>query len=58
VTIEDDGPGLPADGIVDGLGLSIVRTIITQDLRGSLTISAREGGGTIARVSIPMVSQA
>lgn len=55
VTIEDDGPGLPADGIVEGLGLSIVRTIVTQDLRGSLTITPREGGGTVARVAVPML---
>ena len=55
VTIEDDGPGMPTDGIVDGLGLSIVRTIITQDLRGSLTITPRDGGGTVARIEIPML---
>ena len=57
VTIEDDGPGLPADGIVDGLGLSIVRTIVTQDLHGSLTIGPREAGGTVAKIAIPLTSQ-
>jgi two-component sensor histidine kinase len=55
VTIEDDGPGIPESGIVEGLGLSIVRTIVTQDLRGSLTITPREGGGTVARVAVPML---
>ncbi len=54
VTVEDDGPGLPETGVVEGLGLSIVRTIITQDLRGQLEFLPRPEGGTIVRVTIPM----
>jgi two-component sensor histidine kinase len=54
VTVEDDGPGF-GDNLVEGLGLQIVRTIVSQDLRGSLEINARENGGVIARMEIPIV---
>ena len=53
VTVEDDGPGLPATGVVDGLGLSIVRTIVTQDLKGTLELLPRAGGGVVARLTLP-----
>ncbi|MBA0125354.1 histidine kinase N-terminal domain-containing protein [Haloechinothrix sp. YIM 98757] len=58
VTISDDGRGLPDDFSVetaDGLGLQIVRTLVTSELRGSLSISAREPHGTQASVRIPLV---
>jgi hypothetical protein len=32
-----------------------VRTIVTQDLRGSLDIKARETQGVIARIEIPIL---
>lgn len=51
VVVADDGPGLPPGGHQDGLGLSIVRTIITEDLRGTLDLTSREGGGTEARIT-------
>lgn len=54
VSIEDDGPGLPPEGIKEGLGLSIVRTIITQDLKGSLVIENRAEGGTRAQIVLPL----
>jgi len=54
VTVIDDGPGLPAEGLKDGLGLSIVRTIITQDLRGAIEFAPRDGGGTVVTVSVPV----
>jgi two-component sensor histidine kinase len=54
VSIEDDGPGLPEAGIVEGLGLSIVRTIVTQDLKGSLVIENQATGGTRAQIVIPI----
>ena len=54
VTVEDDGPGLASE-LVDGLGLQIVRTIVTQDLRGSLEIKNRETEGVVARIEIPIV---
>ena len=53
VEIEDDGPGV-ANDVQDGLGLSIVRTIITQDLKGELTLQNRSEGGAVARVDIPL----
>ena len=55
VTVRDDGRGLPADfdvATARGLGFSIVRTLVEEDLRGTLTV-ARDGGTTIsARVPL------
>lgn len=53
IDIEDDGPGLAEDA-EDGLGLSIVRTIITQDLKGELTLTNRASGGALAHVEVPL----
>ena len=47
VTVEDDGVGVPEGFDLDaqtGLGLSIVRTLVTSELNG--TISMRRGSGT------------
>jgi len=52
VSVVDDGAGLPA-GVGDGgtsLGLSIVRTLVETELRGTFTIGAGEPRGTVARV--------
>ncbi|MEZ2370711.1 sensor histidine kinase [Arthrobacter sp. RCC_34] len=65
VTISDDGVGLPPDaepsagpgllgGTSGGLGLQIVRTLITSELRGTIRWLAREGGGTDVRLVIPL----
>jgi two-component sensor histidine kinase len=55
LTVRDDGRGLPADfdvATARGLGFSIVRTLVEEDLRGTLTV-ARDGGTTIsARVPL------
>lgn len=66
--IADDGPGIPADlgdqilepffstkvtGEGLGLGLSIVRTILEQS-GARLSFAPRDGGGTIARVEMPL----
>jgi two-component sensor histidine kinase len=52
VTVSDDGAGLPAGHLDDGssLGLSIVRTLVETELRGSFRIARGEPRGTVARV--------
>ncbi|HJQ05895.1 MAG TPA: histidine kinase N-terminal domain-containing protein [Nocardioides sp.] len=57
IRVSDDGRGLPADFDLDGtssLGLSIVRTLVESELRGTLTIVNAPGGGTLAEVSLPL----
>jgi two-component sensor histidine kinase len=46
--VTDDGVGLPPGfelNGVTGLGLSIVRTLVTSDLTGDITVSKGRGGG-------------
>ena len=57
LTVSDDGAGLPDDFQVDSsLGLQIVKTLVTEDLRGEFTLRANEGRGITATVSIPKPS--
>ena len=49
LTIADDGRGLAGDG--DGTGLSIVRALVRDELRGTFELAS--GGGTRARVVFP-----
>jgi two-component sensor histidine kinase len=47
VTVADDGVGMPEHGIRhEGLGLQIVRTLVTSELGGSIQWGPRSGGGT------------
>jgi two-component sensor histidine kinase len=55
VLVHDDGAGLPADfDVADSahLGLAIVRTIVEDDLRG--TLAFRGGRGTTVAVTVPV----
>jgi two-component sensor histidine kinase len=60
VSVADDGVGVPeAQGAVDeGLGLSIVRTLVASELRGSIRLARGTGPaerpGTIAEVVVPV----
>jgi two-component system, sensor histidine kinase PdtaS len=57
--VADDGKGLPADFDLESsgsLGLQIVRTLVVSELSGRLELSARPGGGTQVKVSIPIQS--
>jgi two-component sensor histidine kinase len=64
VTVADDGVGLPPGFDLDrttGLGLSIVRTLITTELQGTIEMHPRRDGdgrghGAVAEVRIPLVS--
>ena len=56
VEVRDDGAGLPAGFDLDAstaLGLRIVRTLVEGELRGTLALRPREGGGTLARLRVP-----
>ena len=55
LTVRDDGVGLPADFepvSSANLGLAIVRTVVEDDLRGTLTFS--RGRGTTVTVRVPL----
>ncbi|MCL2542496.1 MAG: sensor histidine kinase [Nocardioidaceae bacterium] len=57
IRVEDDGRGLPAGFDLDttsSLGLSIVRTLVESELRGTLTMGRAERGGTLAEVVVPL----
>jgi two-component sensor histidine kinase len=60
VEVVDDGRGLPAgfDPVSSAnLGLRIVRTLVTGEMRGELELGERPGGGTSVRLAIPMSRQ-
>jgi two-component sensor histidine kinase len=55
LTVRDDGRGLPSGFDPDtaaNLGLAIVRTVVHDDLRGTLTFSG--GRGTTVTVRVPL----
>ncbi len=56
IRVVDDGEGLP-DGFdvaeETSLGLTIVRTLVQSDLKGSLSLARRPEGGTVAMVVFP-----
>lgn len=54
IWVQDDGPGLDEAGIVEGLGLSIVRTIITQDLKGEFQFEGGTPTGVVVHIKIPL----
>jgi two-component sensor histidine kinase/putative methionine-R-sulfoxide reductase with GAF domain len=56
VTVEDNGQGLPADFGPEretGLGLNIIRTLVSSDLGGNLTLANRPEGGACMTVEFP-----
>jgi two-component system, sensor histidine kinase PdtaS len=57
VSVADNGRGLPEDFDLDSadrLGLQIVRTLAHGELRGSIEMRPRTGGGTEAVVVVPL----
>jgi two-component sensor histidine kinase len=57
IVVADDGEGLPVGFSLSAsprLGLQIVRTLVEGDLRGSLDVRPRPGGGTLATLRIPV----
>ena len=57
ISVSDNGPGIPAGGIVEskGIGLANTRKRLNQLYgdRAALVLRPREGGGTVATISIP-----
>ena len=57
ISVSDNGPGMPAGGIAGskGIGLANIRKRLNQlyGERGALELGPREGGGTVATISIP-----
>jgi len=49
LAIADDGQG--ARGALEGTGLSIVRALVRDELRGTLTLASE--GGLVAQVVFP-----
>jgi len=52
VTVADDGVGLPDGSYPEGLGLQIVRTLVTSELGGTIHWSPRKGGGTAVEIEM------
>jgi len=59
LTVRDDGVGMPPDFDLRSsanLGLAIVRTVVEDDLRGTLAFSGGRHGTTVT-VRVPLPSQ-
>jgi len=54
VVIEDDGHGLPEEPRREGLGLQIVRTLVTSELSGEIRWEAGEKSGTRVVIDMPL----
>ncbi|WP_285726288.1 sensor histidine kinase [Psychromicrobium xiongbiense] len=54
LTVSDDGVGLPEGHVTEGLGLQIVRTLVTSELGGSIVWQPRPGRGTSVCVELPL----
>ena len=54
VTISDNGKGLPEKKLEEGLGTSIVKTLIEGELRGTISWFSPNEGGTRVVVEIPL----
>ncbi|MHA7153650.1 sensor histidine kinase [Arthrobacter sp. TMN-50] len=52
VTVADDGVGLPVGNHKEGLGLQIVRTLVTSELDGTIEWAPRDGGGTAVTIEL------
>jgi two-component sensor histidine kinase len=49
--------GLPQTPHVEGLGLQIVRTLVTSELGGTITWERRDGGGTEVRIRLSLAGK-
>jgi two-component system, sensor histidine kinase PdtaS len=58
VLVTDNGAGLPEGFRIEdatGLGLSIVRSLVTSQMEGSIVMRAREGRGTVVDVRVQLL---
>lgn len=56
--VRDDGAGLDPARRPGGLGLTIVQTLVTRNLRGSVTVTSPGEGGTGVRIRFPQPEEA
>ncbi|WP_026535960.1 sensor histidine kinase [Arthrobacter sp. H14] len=56
VTVADNGSGRSPDASREGLGIQIVRTLVSSELDGSIEWSDRDGGGTAVRIDMAIPS--
>lgn len=54
VTVADNGVGLPETPLEEGLGLQIVRTLVTSELDGSIRWEPAAEGGTEVVIELPL----
>jgi len=57
IEVRDDGAGLPRGFSLEStnsLGLSIIQRLVNEQLNGQFEILPAEGGGTLARVTVPI----
>jgi two-component sensor histidine kinase len=59
LVVRDDGAGLPEGFDVESsanLGLAIVKTVVEDDLRGTLAFASATGRGTTVTVRVPLAA--
>lgn len=54
VTVADNGAGRSPDNGKEGLGIQIVRTLVSSELDGAIEWSDRQGGGTAVRIDMAL----
>jgi len=54
VSVQDNGAGLPAGTVGDGLGTQIVRTLVQGELGGSIVWDAAKDEGTEVTITVPL----
>ena len=54
VTVSDNGHGLPEGEYSEGLGLQIVRTLVTSELRGEIHWNQAANQGTEVVIEMPL----
>lgn len=56
VVVADDGVGLPETPLEEGLGLQIIRTLVTSELDGTIRWEPAAGGGVKVIIDLPLYS--
>ncbi|CAB4581740.1 unannotated protein [freshwater metagenome] len=54
VSVSDNGPGVDASTIGQGLGTQIIRTLVENELSATIEWSRGESGGTVVTIDIPL----
>jgi len=54
VSVSDNGPGVDASAIGQGLGTQIIRTLVENELSATIEWARGESGGTLVAIDIPL----